>query len=122
MSVSPIDILGEARLLLTNSATEVRCRTVISRAYYAAFHACSNLAGALGLRDRRDRSAHGLLIRFLADRGEETHRERADLLGKLRDLRNTADYNLGITVTKAVAEDAVEDATEIVEGIVGETA
>ena len=122
MSINPIDLLGQTQELVADSATEVRYRTVISRAYYAAFHACRELAPALGFRDRRDRSAHGRLNRFLAKRKEDRYRERAVLLRQLRDLRNTADYHLNVTVTKAIAADAVKDATEIVEGIVGETA
>lgn len=122
MSTTPVDLLGEARALLVDTAKEVRCRTVISRAYYAAFHACWKFALALGFQDRRDRSAHGLLIRFLADREEDSYREGALLLNRLRDLRNKADYHLDVTVTNAIAKDAVEDAAELVEGIVAETA
>ncbi len=117
MTTTPTDLLEEARDLLAESKIEVRRRTVCSRAYYAAFHAGWSFAKTLGLERQRGRGAHGQLIRFFADRRERSHRECGRLLYGLRTLRNNADYQLETNFPKSIAERAVEDASEIFEGI-----
>ena len=83
VTATPNDILGEARLLLADSATEVRRRTVCSRAYCAAFHACLRLSSSLGFESRRNRGVHGHLIRFLTGRQEQRHRDLGLLLTRI---------------------------------------
>ena len=122
MSITPADLLAETRELLVGSANEVRRRTVASRAYYAAFHASRRFAATLGYEQRRDRGVHGQLIRFLANRQERWIRGCARRLRRLRDLRTKADYQLEIRFPFGIAQDAVEDAIEIMEDIVTETA
>ena len=116
MSLTPDDILAEARELLAGADGEARCRSVVSRAYYAAFHAAWWFAaGDLGLTRRPHSSAHGQVTRFLAGHEEKIYRECAALLIRLRDLRNKADRHLNVTVSRGLAEDAVADAAEIIE-------
>ncbi|MCH9020234.1 MAG: HEPN domain-containing protein [Proteobacteria bacterium] len=122
MTTTPTDLLEEARALLTDSAKEVRRRTVCSRAYYAAFHACWKIAGTLGLQRQRDRGAHIQLIQFLGEREERSHQECASLLNDLRIRRNNADYDLETNFPKSIAEDAVADASEIFVGIARQSA
>ena len=114
MTTTPSDILEEARLLLADSATEVRRRTVCARAYYAAFHACWRLSSSLGFQSRRSRGVHGHVIQFLAGRQERSYRNFGRLLNDLRIRRNNADYELEIDVPRGIAEDAVEGANGII--------
>ena len=115
MSTTPQDLLGEARALLAGAETEVRRRTAVSRAYYAAFHAAWQFAASLGFTERPHRSVQGQVTRFLAGREEASLRQCAALLIRLRDLCNKADHHLRITVSNSLTEDAIADAGEILE-------
>ena len=121
MSTTPSELLAEARELMATADSEARCRVTVSRAYYAAYHAgWWFAAGKLGLTRRPHSSAHGQLIRFFAGREEKTYRECASVLIRLRDLRNKADHHLNITISRRLAEDAVADAVEIIEGLLAD--
>lgn len=111
--ISPKDLLEEARNLLPDPATEARLRTVISRAYYSAFHRCSEASQGLGFSYVRGARVHGEVTSFLKSRAEVHLRECGEILGRLRDLRNKADYELRLTTSRRLAEDALDDAAEV---------
>lgn len=114
MSVRPTDILREARDLFSDNAQEVRYRTVVSRAYYAAFHHTKSYAETQGFKGNKGRSIHRDIINFLAGHKNADNRYRSHRLDQLRNLRNRADYRLEMNFGTPMAEDALNDAAEIV--------
>jgi uncharacterized protein (UPF0332 family) len=97
---------------MESAILEVRFRTVIGRAYYAAFHYLSDTSGFERERTGRD---HRQLIEFLATHSRTDRKFQGKLLKTLIDYRQWADYDLEIRVQKSVAEDAIEAAADIIE-------
>lgn len=102
------ELLEEARALSASGETETsvaRRRTVVNRAYYAAYHACLAVADQLGY-DPGDRLAagtqaaggrapgvHGYLIRWLSRFNHRTVQGIGRELGRLKEYRSAADYD-----------------------------
>lgn len=110
------DAYDVAERLLRDANSEEDARAAASRAYFAAFqHALIHPAVvSAGYRRSNDGREHQNLIRFLKNSGA-ARLETAGLgLGRLRDLRNIADYNRDIGFTREMAEDALERAYEII--------
>jgi hypothetical protein len=89
------DYLTLATWLLDNPpegvSLEAVRRTVVSRAYYAAFgHAIRYAAACLGFQARDDADDHGRLREHLK---RSRRRRVADCLDVLRDWRNACDYD-----------------------------
>ena len=108
---------------ITNAATsqhpEAIYRSLISRAYYAVFHASFDLAQTLGLENTQSASDHYRVRKFFENRG----RVAAQLSQKLRSLydwRVSADYSIeaGNPVTEdgqAIAKQTLLDAHKAME-------
>jgi hypothetical protein len=111
----PADILRDAEQLSGAITTEARRRTILSRAYYAALHYLKLHPCAAEFRDRPGRSIHRSLVEHLAQSKNRSVTHCARLLIRLRGRRELADYYLGDTITAAMAEEALEDAREIIE-------
>lgn len=94
-------------------------RSLISRAYYAVFHASADLAQTLGLESTQSASDHYRVRKFFENRG----RVAAQLSQKLRSLydwRVSADYSIeaGNPVTEnalAIAQQTLLDANKAIE-------
>ena len=112
-------IIGEQFLAIAHqiwrdAATEAQYRTVINRCYYAAYryildHPCSD-----SLEQTRGRSAHRQLIEFLAESDETALQHVSDLLRYLHGERVDADYLPLGGSWRAIAEDCVAAAEEII--------
>lgn len=97
-------------IMPTARASLARRRTLMSRFYYAAFHASRNYAVSLGYsRGRNSESGvHEHLRRFLGLSSDENLREIADALRVLFDRRVIADYHLDTDVRFVDIEDSKE--------------
>lgn len=113
--IEPRDILRDARQLAGAAMTEARRRTILNRTYYAALHYLKSHPCAVGFRDRPERSIHRSLVKYLAQSSDRTVLHCANLLIRLRTRREIADYYLTDTITPVMAEEALEDASEIIE-------
>lgn len=113
--IEPLTILGEAKLLLASPAvgiSEIRQRTIISRAYYAAFHHL-RVHPRLARYRRRDESGVGMhkdFVDFLCRAGDRELVHVGRVLGKLHRQRIHADYWLDKDLNRDAARLCVQDA------------
>ncbi|HEY0836391.1 MAG TPA: hypothetical protein VGE72_20960 [Azospirillum sp.] len=119
---TPSDLWNEAKLLDSDSAkTDTRRRTIIGRAYYAAYHRVLSAAKEQGFRydpDVRGRNgrrlgSHQQLIEFLRVTGVRRAVLAGDALEVLRCRRTAADYELSSPVEIGKETDSVALAEEI---------
>ena len=109
MAITPSDLLMYARKL-RDDPSEPAQRSAASRAYYAAFHPCRDLAKTLPRPKSAGRGAHQQVIATLANfEGEPgARRDRVRRLGELlqhaKDLRTRADYYLDRDFSSAEAQ------------------
>lgn len=110
MSVTPGDLLAEAKALrVAARGSEARRRTIVGRAYYAAYHSLLIAALALGYEYSRENNRppgrHENLIDW-AIRQSSIHdlRIAAERLRALKSWRRKADYTLDIDVSFSNAE------------------
>src|SRR5438128_1706525 len=105
------DFLALADELLKNPSlpTEAVLRTVISRAYYGAFHLARAFLADAGLKHGRE---HGDVWRLLGSSGVIVAKQAATGLAVLHENRTIADYDLSSPKPKsqAFARDNVERA------------
>lgn len=106
--------LAIARQILRDAATEAHYRTVVNRRYYAAYRYLLDHPCTAGFERTRGRSAHRQLIGFLADSGEVALQHVSDLLRDLHNRRIDADYSALGGPWRAVTEDCVAAAEEII--------
>lgn len=113
--ISSTHFLDEAQDLLANAKTETRYRTVIGRAYYAAFHFLSAEAESAGFTPTGRGDDHTLLIRYLVGHQKQEFRHSGALLRRLKASRTQADYRLLRWIQHREAKDAFLSAEEIME-------
>lgn len=120
MSVTPGDLLAEAKALrVAARGSEARRRTIVGRAYYAAYHSLLIAAQALGYRyskeNNRPPGSHENLIDW-AMRQSSTHdlRIAAERLRALKHWRRKADYTLDIDVSFSNAEYCLATAQAVI--------
>lgn len=104
--MDPADFISLA-IRLSTSNSEADLRTAVSRAYYGALHSVREFLEECGLYLSK-RELHGAEIhtkvRFcLAGSGHADAVDAATKLGSLRNLRNEADYDFGLTKFKKSA-------------------
>jgi uncharacterized protein (UPF0332 family) len=120
MSVTPGDLLTEAQALSADiNHSESRRRTVIGRAYYAAFHALRTAAERQGYRYSRDngfaRSSHENLIEWAIHHGDaKSLVQGAVALRRLKNQRTTADYRLDDAVSLGDARMSLTKAVHLI--------
>jgi uncharacterized protein (UPF0332 family) len=109
------ELATEAEELLNQAvSTPARIRTVISRSYYAAFHACLQHAVHAGYARRHAAGGtHEQLLRFLTRQPGSSAYLMGKRLDRLRIRRVDADYQLAVRLTRMDAEDALDIMTEI---------
>lgn len=98
--ISADDILELAGRIEDDSSIgdeEVRCRSAISRAYYAAFHFAKAFLQEFEITVSTGPSGHGEVFRYLFNCGSATARSAARVLDEMRRIRNLADYDLKLT-------------------------
>ena len=110
--MNPRDFLDLAYDLVAESR-EVSWRTAVSRAYYAAYSAVSNLMTAQGVSLPHDwkNPAHDQVIRWLASQkswGKGRRRTLVKALRSLRRGREDADYRPGVSLSKGDAVKLLE--------------
>ena len=119
------DLLDEARALaIAGHSNPVRRRTVVGRAYYAAFHHLLEIAkrqfgyryDSPGAKNKRF-GVHRHLIEYLGKCADADLRFAAELLDKLRSHRITADYALYREIEYSDMTAAIEYGTHIIEEI-----
>jgi hypothetical protein len=120
MSVTPGDLLTEAQALSADIIhSEARRRTVIGRAYYAAYHALLAAATRAGYRyardDGRPPGRHENLMEWASRRsGSESLEEAADHLNKLKRWRVNADYYLDRHISPGDARMSLTKAVHLI--------
>jgi len=111
--IDPSDLLEEAKELgKTSHSREVRRRTAISRAYYAAFHRANEVAQREGYRfDKAERTGmHKHLFRFLERSADIDVNTAVEILEFLKDQRINSDYRLRAEVPMHKVIEAIEQA------------
>ena len=91
---------------------DARSRTVVSRAYYAAYHAVRTAAVAQGFVPPR-LDAHIALVQYCHDQRRREWSNVAEKLRRLRDDRNAADYDLRTQQWAIVQNRSLDTATLI---------
>lgn len=96
--------------------SEARARTVVSRAYYTAYHGCLSAAGAAGYERKNGAGGtHEQLLRFLGDTSDRKLKAAGKKLKELYRRRVNADYRLYVPVTPQSAGECIENMSEILE-------
>lgn len=124
MSVTPDDLLAEAKLLATAArASEARRRTVISRAYYAAYHTLLQAAQAKGYvyetQQNRPAGRHENLIHWCEGRPSDPDlKQSARRLLTMKRHRVSADYKLHARLDYDLMQILLENAEALVEDLI----
>lgn len=119
----PEDFLTQATKLLESAATDADYRTVVTQAYYGAFHAARILEERLPLRSQvgtdRVGTHEGLILRLECPHSKLDYglkvicQDVGAQVRMLKALREIASYELGETVRVDQAEEAIGTAKEI---------
>ncbi len=113
--ITPEQMLEDAQQLLKVVPHEGRQRTIISRAYYAAYHfildhpCCSKYVRIPG------KGTHVGLLEYLSASTELNVQHAAAVLNDLYTWRIEADYRLRAHIVRATEKQCVEDAEYIIE-------
>lgn len=120
MSVTVKVLLAEAESLKPAiHSSEARRRTIVGRAYYAAYHAVLEKARCAGYsRSPQTPSVHADLIHWTKRQaGNLTLRTAGQLLETLRRRRVRADYYLSVQITPDEARDSLQQATFLIDDV-----
>lgn len=123
MSVTPGDLANEARALtIAARGNETRCRTVIGRAYYAAYHALSQAAVTAGYRytteNNRPPGSHENLIHWCRSQPAVPALKMAGrILADIKTWRVRADYKLTDPVTYDNALVCLDNAQALIDDL-----
>jgi uncharacterized protein (UPF0332 family) len=83
-----------AKMALAANTNAAGYRTVVSRAYYGAFHLARRMLNEIGFRCRVRDNEHLFVQRHFANCREPKAQEAGRLLGHLHENRKEADYDL----------------------------
>lgn len=97
----------------TNYEDESKYRTSISRAYYAAFLVARCYLESSGYSFPPDSNVHKKVIDYMKDKNSFI----SNLLFKLRDRRNHADYDLDIQIKKGITISSIKSAQTVIDEI-----
>ena len=113
MSATPKEILDVAAEY-ADGTREVDWRNAVSRAYYAGFHRCLELAQAERVKVAPSVSEHAALAEGLQDMANAAPlRKTGMILDRCRHRRRKADYELDTDIDHATAETVVRGIREI---------
>ena len=120
MSISPNDILDTSKYLLKDN-NESNLRSASSRAYYAAFHACSCFSEKLPAVDMsgKHETTHNVVITKYLKYTENSDfkikiRKVGGLMMQLRNARVDADYKLSFNFKEPRAKENVYQSGRII--------
>lgn len=105
--------LEEVKQLLAAAETETQFRTVASRGYFASYTRTITLAEKVGFNPARTGDDHKNLFTFLKNHRSNVLVRIGVRLGRMRSLRNRADYTMSHHFSKGFAQDVVSDAEQI---------
>lgn len=123
MSVTPGDLLAESKALrVAARGSEARCRTVIGRAYYAAYHALLQAAATAGYRyateNNRPPGSHENLIHWCRSQKTAPALKMAGrILADIKTWRVRADYMLTDSVTYDNALACLDNAQALIDDL-----
>jgi uncharacterized protein (UPF0332 family) len=100
---------------LSMGLREADWRSAVSRAYYAAFHTARLFLQQCGFDVPLADQAHAYLWLRLSNSGHPDVQTTGTSLARLRQMRNTADYNLDHSLEQSIAMDYVVAAEKVVE-------
>lgn len=83
-----------SKLFVSQPDSPACCRSVISRAYYGAYHDARGFLDGLGIRTKSGISEHLYLQRLLKESQVDQAIELGQLLDNLHQSRKEADYDL----------------------------
>ena len=111
------DTFDDANWLFESAETESRYRSSASRAYFAVFQHLTNSA-AVNYSSVNTGEDHRRLIDHFKNSAESNLRRLGyNRLPRLRAIRNHADYDLAREFPRAIAQEMLEDASEILHGV-----
>lgn len=123
MSVTPGDLLAEAKALrVAARGSETRRRTMVGRAYYAAYHSLLAAAKKVGYQYGKDNNRppgrHENLIDWAIRRSADNdHKIAAERLRSLKAWRHRADYTLDAEVSFSHAENCLAMAQALIDDL-----
>lgn len=113
--MKPWFILQDARKKFSCATSETEYRAVASRAYIGTYQHLLAHPKLAAFKPKGIGEDHRSLIDYLKNSSDQMlKRLGVSRLPRLRALRNHADYELGMPFTRGLAEEALEDAEEIV--------
>jgi len=110
MPIEPLDFLNIAKSYPETS--EIERRNTMSRAYYAAYHACNQRFKA---SNTHNGGMHEKLIQSSINSPDKNDRILGYLLRPLKGLRVKADYHIDVDIVVAERQDAITHAEKIIE-------
>lgn len=94
--------------------TEIQIRNAVSRAYYAAYHACLEVYKMDGSADG---GVHAKLISGLTKSTDANDRKIGFILQQLKGFRTVADYHLSATVSVQDKETSIKQTEKLLEAL-----
>lgn len=94
--------------------TEIQIRNAVSRAYYAAYHACLEV---YKMDSSAEGGVHAKLISSLTKSSDATDRAIGYKLKQLKGLRIISDYHLSATVSVQDKETSVKQTEKLIEAL-----
>lgn len=113
--ISPEQMLEDVQQLLKVVPHEARQRTIISRAYYTAYHFLLNHPCCSSYVRNPDRGTHTDLLDFLSSSPEPNVRHVAAILGDLFARRIVADYRPEYHILRGTEKTCAEDVAYIID-------
>ena len=109
------DVSG--RVLLTPAIDAAACRSVISRAYYAAFHVAHEFLDRINVVVGQSPQAHVTVQQALNNSGDPNLAQASSWLRTLYQARLAADYDLSRPITEQPVHAAlmVSDARDVID-------
>lgn len=97
---------------------EIQYRVIVSRAYYAAFHAARlHLEDYYGHRWNLERDSHNQVIDYYERPEHQGYLRVAEDLLRLKRWRVRADYHANMVINHQTAQDSITLATRIISAI-----
>ncbi|MDO9104060.1 MAG: hypothetical protein Q7U57_03775 [Methylovulum sp.] len=94
--------------------TEIQIRNAVSRAYYAAYHACLEV---YSIDNSVEGGVHSKLISSLIKSTDVNDRKIGFILQQLKGLRTVADYYLSETVSAHDKETSIKQTEKLIEAL-----
>lgn len=115
MSISYEEFLTSAKALAENpKSLEIDLRNAVSRAYYAAFHACNS---SVNLKEYENTGSHENLIRSMLDSSDNELVALGLQLRKCKIKRHKADYKLNQSVLIGETNQVITECSKILDAI-----